>query len=127
MTVKRNLDLIRDLLLMAEESDGPVGDDVLSKSSYSRNELAYHVELMTQRGLIDGSVEYDGFHRTAVSIEISSVTWEGYDYLDAIRSDDVWHKAKAAVKKAVGETSLSVMKDVCSMIATSMIRKQLGM
>lgn len=125
--MKRNLDLIRDLLILAEESDGPVTDDALSASDYMRSELAYHVELMTQRGLIDGCVEYDGFHRTAMNISISSITWEGYDYLDAIRSDDVWHKAKAAVKKSVGEASLSVMKEACSLIASSMIKKQLGM
>ena len=112
--MKRNLDLIRDLLLLAEDSDGPVSDDELSASDYPRNEVAYHVELMTQRGLIDGYVEYDGFHRTALDISISSTTWDGCDCLDAIRSDDVWHKAKAAVRKSVGEASLSVMKEVCS-------------
>lgn len=55
------------------------------------------------------------------------MTWEGYDYLDAIRSPQVWNKAKEAISMAVGDTSLSVVKQTCSMVAMGLIKVQLGM
>lgn len=55
------------------------------------------------------------------------MTWEGYDYLDAIRSPQVWNKAKEAISMAVGDTSLSVVKQTCSMVAMGLIKVKLGM
>lgn len=62
-----------------------------------------------------------------MDVRIFSMTWDGYDYLDAIRSPQVWNKAKEAITKAVGDTSLSVVKQTCAMVATGLIRSQLGM
>lgn len=125
--MKRDLDLIRSILITAEDSDGPVRFGTLLECEPDASKLAYHVELMESRGLVAATVRYDGLGRRPIDVEVSSVTWDGYDYLDAIRSPKVWEKAKEAVSAAVGEASISVMKDTCQAVARSMITSYLGM
>lgn len=125
--MRRDLDLVRCILLTAESEDGPVGEGALLECCDDMARLAFHVELMDSRGLIAGKVGYDGLRHRALSVEVSSITWEGYDYLDAIRSPKVWAKAKGVLAETVGDTSLSVVKEACTMIATEMIRAGLGL
>ncbi len=125
--MKRDLDLVRCILITAEAAKGPVGNTELLNCCEDIHKLAFHIELMTGRGLIVGSVAYDGLNETPLGLEVISITWEGYDYLDSIRSPKVWEKAKEVIAKTVGDTSLSVVKETCTMIATSMIRNSLDL
>lgn len=123
----RDLDLVRKILLVTEAADRAVDESSLLESCCCKDmrQLAFHVELMTSYGLIVGKVDYDGVSGTPISVEVSSITWEGYDYLDTIRSPKVWAKAKETIAKTVGDTSLSVVKEACKMIATETIRANL--
>lgn len=125
--MRRDLDLVRDILITVEGADQPVDDTVLCRDGRTLAEVAFHVELLRERGLANGSVRYDGLAGFPVSVEVSGLTWEGYDYLDAIRSNKVWKKAKDAIADSVGDTSLSVVKQACTMVATGMIKAHLGM
>lgn len=124
--MRRDLDLVRCILMTVEKADGPIGFDVLSECCGDIGRLSFHVGLMHSHGLIDAEVDSDGFGEP-MDVRISSMTWDGYDYLDAIRSPQVWNKAKEAISKAVGDTSLSVVKQTCTMVAMGLIRGQLGM
>ncbi len=123
--MKRDLDLIRYLLLTTEQSDKGVTDSILVNQRYDIKDIAFHTELLIDRGLVSGLVEYDGFRTTPLSVEITRITWEGYDYLDSIRSDKVWSKAKDVICKSVGDTSLSVVKDTCQLVAKALIKQHL--
>lgn len=125
--MKRDLDLIRYVLITAEVADCPITDSELINAKYSFEEVAFHVELLADKGLIVASVDYDGFGQTPLGLELKRITWEGYDYLDAIRSRKVWDKAKEAIANSVGDTSLSVVKETCQLVAQSLIKQQLGM
>ncbi len=125
--MKRDLDLIRYILLTTEQSDKGITDSVLVNQRYDIRTIAFHTELLIDRGLVSGSVEYDGFHTTPLSIEITRITWEGYDYLDSFRSDKVWRKAKEVISKSVGDTSLSVVKDTCQLVAKTLIKQNIGL
>lgn len=124
--MKRDLDLVRCIVMSVEKADGPIEYDVLSRCCGDMGKLAFHIGLMQSHGLIVSEVDCDGFGEP-IDVRISSMTWEGYDYLDAIRSPQVWNKAKEAISKAVGDTSLSVVKQTCSMVAMGLIKGQLGM
>jgi len=123
--MRRDLDLIRDMLLAAENAEGEFSGTELLGGSLEPDALGFHVELAASHGLVKAKVERSGSGHV-VSIWIKGLTWEGYDYLDAIRSPKVWNKAKEAIRAAVGDTSLSVVKEVCAMVATSLVRSQLG-
>lgn len=125
--MRRDMDTVRSILVTAEGADGPVSEGTLLACAADMASLAYHVELMRAHGLITAEVEYDGLGRTPLSVAVTGITWEGYDYLDAIRSPRVWAKSKSAIAKAVGDTSLSVVKETCQAVAKALIMSQLGL
>lgn len=55
--MKRDLDLIRYILITAEAADCPITDSELINAKYSFEEVAFHVELLADKGLIVASVE----------------------------------------------------------------------
>lgn len=124
--MKRDLDLVRAILITAENADGPIGGDVLLSIEPDAKKVAYHLELMQAHGLINVTVKYDGLNHAPYMLELRSVTWEGYDYLDAIRSTRVWGKAKASMMGAIGEVSLSLAKETSLMVARQLIQQQLS-
>lgn len=124
--MKRDLDLVRAILITAENADGPIGGDVLLSIEPDAKKVAYHLELMQAHGLINVAVKYDGLNHVPYMLELRSVTWEGYDYLDAIRSARVWDKAKASMMGAIGEVSLSLAKETSLMVARQLIQQQLS-
>lgn len=125
--MKRDLDLIREILIKAEDAKDAVTDCDLVTPEHPIGEVAFNVELMQDRGLIEATVERAGLNNEPYAIDVARITWEGYDCLDAIRSRKVWEKAKRAISSAVGDTSLSVVKETCQLVAQSLIRQQLGM
>lgn len=113
--------------MAAEEADDGLGLPDFARAGIPARSAAFHVELMAQRGLVVGAARYDGLTGEPVETCVERVTWEGYDYLDAIRSPQVWSRAKEAIASAVGDTSLSVVKEVCQLIAASLVRQNLGL
>ena len=100
--MKRNDDLIRELLLKYEESDDwllMMPGDTMSASKEARQE-GYHVLLLSDEGFVAG-VGKGTFRLTA----------QGHDYLNAIRSETVWNKTKEGAEK-VGGVTLGIMKDI---------------
>ena len=87
--------------------------------------VGYHVELMEAYGLIDAAVQRE-WGGEVVSGSIKSLTWDGHDFLDAIRDEKVWNKTKQVVKETVGDTTLSTIKQVASMVALQLIKANLG-
>lgn len=123
--MKRDLDLIRLILLASEQSEGAIGCSALSECCGDIGRLAFHVELMQSKGLLVASIMRDAF-RNPIDVTVERLTWEGYDYLDAIRSARVWDKAKASMMGAIGEVSLSLAKETSLMVARQLIQQQLS-
>lgn len=57
---------------------------------------------------------------------IEGLTWDGYDYLDAIRNEGIWEKTKKVIRDTVGSTTFALIKDVAVMIATQTIKARIG-
>jgi len=123
--MKRDLDLVRSILLQVEAADGRLDIDCISTCGHNLHEVAYHVELMASQGLIDGHIIY-AWGGEGISGHVSGLTWDGQDFLDAMRDSRVWDKAKKAIKEAVGSTTFDVVKATCSSVATALIRTNLG-
>lgn len=52
--MKRNLDLIREILIETEKKDNPSGWIIPKIKDFSENEVAYNINLLIQANLIDG-------------------------------------------------------------------------
>ena len=122
--VKRDMDLMRKILLRIEEcSDVPPKvltlDDFMDmkKSSYM---ISLHIDLLCDAGLIevmDTSIE-DGLK----DFDIVRLTFAGYEYLDAIRNAMVWDRVKRSVS-CVGGATLDIIKQ----LAVKELAKELGL
>jgi len=124
--MKRDMDLVRYILMTVEKADGGVQiDDLTVDGKWSLSMVAYHVELMKARGLVDAQVYHAG--DTVVGGIVTALTWDGTDYLDAVRDDAVWKRTKDVVRKSVGSTTLDVIKQAAVMVATSAIKSSLGL
>ena len=130
--MKRDLDIVRDILLQVEKSDGylTINDlfDIRDKQEgckYTDNEIVYHVELLFAQGFIDGNIRRD-MNGDITDSSIDGLTWDGADYLESMRDSRVWNKAKSTIKKAVGSTTFDVVKQTCTLVATQMVKSNLG-
>lgn len=123
--MKRDLDLVRMILLEAEEADGRLDLSRFVDASHSLDLLGFHVAMMADAGLVDADVGHAMGGRCS-SVTVNRLTWAGEDYLDAIRSDTVWQRVKAAMRDTVGDTALSVVKEAGLALSLSLIKAKLG-
>ena len=123
--MRRDMDLVRQILLQVESADGPVTAGRLSCPGHTEQEVMWHIDLMAGHGLLDASVTRAwGGERVAATVD--GLTWEGLDMLDAMRSARVWERAKAAIERSVGATTMDVAKAVCCKVATGMALAAIG-
>lgn len=125
--MKRDMDLVRKILFAMEESN-----QVLYSSNsppkidgYSRDEIVYHMRIMSQSNLLAYEKEVDireyssgvrGQPNTKHKIisEFFSISWQGHEFLDALRSDTIWQKVKDTMANAGGfvlEIAISIGKE----------------
>lgn len=123
--MKRDLDLVRMILLEAEESDGRLDLSRFVDASHSLDLLGFHAEMMADAGLVDAEVGR-AMGGSCSSVTVNRLTWAGEDCLDAIRSDTVWQRVKAAMRDTVGDTALSVVKEAGLALSLSLIKAKLG-
>ena len=121
--MKRDLDLIRQMLLLIEESkDVPPNslcvDDFLDLNDKSAV-IALHIGLLADAGFVE--VEKPR-HGDITDWSITRMTFAGYEYLDAIRNDRIWRDVKAKVRE-VGGVTFDVIKE----LAVEAMKKYLGL
>jgi hypothetical protein len=105
--MKRDMDLIRELMLKLESLPMEYGDNVhiapgspvFEVDGYSFDQMAYHLDLIVQAGFIERSRSIP-----AIGIMFSGLSWSGHDFLDSVRSPAVWDKAKQTASAAGGFT-----------------------
>lgn len=122
--MKRDMDLIRAILQRVEEADKSLSFNDLSFEGKTANEVGYHVDILIHHDFIDGNVErtWGGDY---VAMNVVGLTWDGADFLEATGNNEVWSRAKEAVRNTVGSTTLSVIKATCEAVASSLIKSAL--
>lgn len=119
--MKRDLDLIRDILLRIEAMP-PEQVDLSSKQLLdlcpNEAKLALHIRLLLESHFIEISY-HASLEQNKDIYFITRITMSGYDYLDTIRNPKIWEATKDKIK-SIGDTiSLEIVKDVAVSIARS--------
>jgi hypothetical protein len=128
--MKRDMDLIRQFLLDAEEGkvdfDFEIGKLIQGESSeqsLAREEEAQHRRYnfiqALDAGLIDALKFVDG------SFQVKKLTWAGHDFLDSVRDEKTWVKTKQGALAAGGWT-LDILKDLAKGFIKKQIEEQTG-
>lgn len=123
--MKRDFDLVRKILLACEAQPTGYAPDPLEVAEYDKEQIGYHVHLMIQAGLLEGTDATLLGSSTPVGTA-QSVTWDGYDFLEASRDDQRWDKAKQAAR-SVGALTFDVLKSTLVALATAAAKKVVGL
>ncbi|NVK15883.1 MAG: DUF2513 domain-containing protein [Rhodobacteraceae bacterium] len=120
--MKRNLDLLREILLAVEEYE-PARISMLQSISprdFSGTEAQnfHHINMLADAGYI----KLAGKPTLAGDYAVHGMTIAGHDFLDAIKEQSVWDHTK----KRVGEVG-SWTLDVVLAVAKEEVKRRLGL
>lgn len=94
--MKRDMDLIRELLLRLEAVPARPGATLVyghhpdfQAEGFSPQEISYHLELLRDAKLVRGPKDQP---RLGAGIKFESLTWAGHDFLDSVEDDDIWSR-----------------------------------
>jgi len=100
--MKRDLDLLREQLLQIEALDLGDGDDLeLDQKATPDRVFREHLRLLKEAGFIE-ALEVPDTEDASTHYLPTRLTFEGHEYLDAVRDPEVWKKTKSIVGTAGG-------------------------
>lgn len=112
--MKRDMDLIRKILLEVEKQEGSSEwPEQHTIPRYKPEQITYHIGQLHENGLIKAGrhVIYGGDYQYE-KWEIYKLTWEGHNFLDAIRADTIWEKTKDKMSEKGYDMPFEMIKDV---------------
>ena len=107
--MKRDLSLVREILLAIELNESTQGTIRLDMPGHDPELVSYHVKILSSAGLLDATdlSTMDGFEWAP-----RSLTWEGHEFLDAARNDTVWNRAMSTLKDKATSVPFEIVKAV---------------
>jgi hypothetical protein len=127
--MKRDMDLIRKILLYLE-AETPVEkggfysidfDSMAAALGSTFESLNYQLILLYEANLIDGAAYRgkgypSGSDRlyencSVISVSPRHLTWEGQEFLETVRDEEVWQNTKRAAK-SIGSFGLDTLKEL---------------
>ena len=112
--MKRDWDLIRKMILAIEDSPSGWAPDLFFER-YTEVQVGYHAWLLIDAGLARGR-EASARGSNAPKGMITSLTWAGHEFAEAVRNDKTWNKAMGTVKERVGDITFDILKQLLSSI-----------
>jgi hypothetical protein len=110
--MKRDFELLRKLLLDIEGAE-------VDFSPYTAEQILYHKALLLEAGLAEGpKPRYSSrkFSEIPIKVIIRKLSWEGHDFIDAIRDEGRWQKAKDWIREAGKILTLETLKEAVSIL-----------
>ena len=111
--MKRDIDLVREILLKLEDGSAQQRQWLNDGSieGYSNVEVWHHVKIMREAGLVEAT-------RLGICGVImwipTDLTWKGHDFLEAARNPSQWERVKQiALEKGV-QVSIEMIRQIIS-------------
>ena len=101
------MDLARNILIEVEEKSKDIGIVDVVFDGYEPDVISYHIMQLNQGGLISA---IDCTTQFGLKWRATGLTWEGHEFLDAIRNDTVWKSVKDTVKEKGGAVPFEILK-----------------
>ena len=125
--MKRDLDLIREIMLVLEDKmeygknfQSTHLIEVMQDKTLSVEKLAYHLGLLVESDFLKAK-EYKYLSGEPTNYLINTITSQGQDFIDTIREDTTWNKIKEKAS-SIGGFTLPLLVD----IGTEYLKKQIG-
>jgi hypothetical protein len=118
----RNWDMIREILVRFEEKSSE--EKALQLRDWPEDtqlEISYNVEQLIEAGLLHGRM-VETLGPGPSDFIVFRLSWEGHDFLDAIKNDTVWNKTKETfVSKGISMTF-----DLVKSVAINFVRRMIS-
>lgn len=120
--MKRDLELIRKMVLAIEDNESGWAPDNLTFDGYSEAQVGYHAFLLIDAGLAKGDeITSHGSHSPEAML--SHLTWAGHEFADAARDETRWKRAMGMVQEKGGTVTIGVL----TQLLVSIMRSALGL
>jgi len=121
--MRRNMDLVREILIEVSKSDKEVrASEIAEKSSkYSLEEIIYNMKIMEEGNLINVCI---GEREVGVvDVIVLDITWYGNEFLDSISSNEIWEK----IKNNFSDKIINIPFDILTSLAKLYLKNKLGL
>ncbi|EGR3866455.1 DUF2513 domain-containing protein [Vibrio cholerae] len=123
--MRRDMDLVRELMLAVEGHLSHIQS--IKFPNYSQDEVYYHIALLIEAGLLKGDcLMVKNASMAPAKVYIEKLTWEGHEFLDDIRKENIWEVIKADFKNDSLATIKAVAKDLTLGLAKQKVQDILG-
>lgn len=114
--MKRDMDLVRLILLKIEEEYESTALINLSIDGYDMDTVAYHCKILHDAGFVSNyNASYAGDELYIFSV--GALTWDGNDYLDKIRDNSTWKK----IKDIIAQKGLPLVVETIKTVSNAFI------
>lgn len=113
--MRRDLDLIRKMLLKIEDAPTAWAPEGLSIEGYSPAQVAYHAHLLIEAGFAEGAV-LTYMESEGPEARITNLTWAGHELAEKLRNDTVWHNTMAIVKEKGGAVTIQILSQLLTVV-----------
>lgn len=108
--MKRNMDLIRKLILLIEDDPSGFAPQEMTIEGFSDEQIAYHQYLLVDSGLADGQDCTDS-ESPGPECFINHLTSAGHDFADSIRNEFIWNQVRSDIaEKGIKSTTIDTLK-----------------
>jgi hypothetical protein len=125
--MKRDMDLVRSLLLFLEARDDPSGIEAgdIRIGEATKAQVQYHLNLMFQAGLINGEPVRSTSSERLIYVIPFDLTWTGHEFLESVRDPEIWRQARSGASRA-GTASIDFIWGLAKAALTRAIANQTG-
>lgn len=116
-----DLDLVRTILIKTDQEKYEFSPEVFVTNKYDSYTVGYYLHMLKEAGYI----RIVGAENCTNPYEVAAVqglTWDGYEYLNSVRSDTVWKKVKTSMANSCKETTLAAVKVLAEEAAIMMAK-----
>lgn len=124
--MKRNMDLVRNILLQAEANKHGTMYEEIAVEGFSDEEIGHHIYLLGQAELAEVD---DTTHRgcDSYTAQLRCLTWKGHEFVEAARDDTNWNKAKEVCTRGGRSLSFEALKVALGAIVATGIKIAAGL
>ncbi len=116
--MQRDMDLARKLLFEIEREPYTVMPLEIDLAGYSSEVVEYHIILLVEAGLIEAQEPL----ANSDLWRAKRLTWQGHEFVDAIRDETIWQSAQGVLLK-IGGFSMQLARPILLEIAKARLRE----
>lgn len=120
--MKRDMDLIRQIMLAIEASPTGYVQSDLKIEGYSSEQIGYHVYLLSEAGYVVG-IDTTDTSNTSPMWTVGNLTWAGHEFLAAARDPGIWQSVKERTLSVGGAVTVPILLGLLKLA----IKERLGL